>query len=45
VQAMLTSRGFLDLITNIHGVAQVADLDDDEVGYLVAQVAEIKGRP
>ncbi len=31
-----------DLIRNIHGVAEVADLDGDEVGYLVARVAEIK---
>jgi hypothetical protein len=31
-----------DLIRNIHGVAEVADLDGDEVGYLVAKVAETK---
>jgi len=31
-----------DLIKNIHGVAPVAELDGDEVGYLVAMVAEIK---
>ena len=31
-----------DLIKNIHGVAPVAELDGDEVGYLVARVAEIK---
>jgi hypothetical protein len=31
-----------DLIKNIHGLAQVAELDGDEVGYLVAKVAEIK---
>jgi hypothetical protein len=31
-----------DLISNIHGVAPVAELDGDEVGYLVAKVAEIK---
>ena len=31
-----------DLITNIHGVAPVAELDGDEVGYLVAKVAETK---
>jgi hypothetical protein len=31
-----------DLIRNIHGVALVAELDGDEVGYLVAKVAEIK---
>jgi hypothetical protein len=39
-------RAFLgsaeDLIKNIHGVAPVAELDGDEVGYLVAKVAEIK---
>ena len=33
-----------DLIKNIHGVATVAELDGDEVGYLVAKVAEIKKR-
>lgn len=31
-----------DLIRNIHGVAAVAELDGDEVGYLVGKVAEIK---
>src|SRR5947209_1938399 len=31
-----------DLIRNIHGVAPVAGLDGDEVGYLVAKAAEIK---
>lgn len=31
-----------DLVRNIHGIAKVADLDGDEVGYLVATVAEIK---
>jgi hypothetical protein len=31
-----------DLLRNIHGVAKVAGLDGDEVGYLVARVAEIK---
>ena len=43
-----TFRVFLgsskDLIQNIHGVAPVAELDGDEVGYLVAKVAEIKGQ-
>ncbi|HVX15910.1 MAG TPA: hypothetical protein VHC22_32300 [Pirellulales bacterium] len=33
-----------DLIKNIHGVAPVAELDGDEIGYLVAKVAEIKRR-
>jgi hypothetical protein len=31
-----------DLIKNIHGVAPVAELDGDEIGYLVGKVAEIK---
>jgi hypothetical protein len=31
-----------DLISNIHGVAPVAKLDGDEIGFLVARVAEIK---
>jgi hypothetical protein len=31
-----------DLIKNIHVVAPVAELDGDELGYLVAKVAEIK---
>ena len=31
-----------DLLKNIHGVAPVAELDGDEVGYLVGRVAEIK---
>ena len=31
-----------DLIKNIHGVAPVAELDGDEIGFLVASVAEIK---
>ena len=31
-----------DLIKNIQGLAKVAELDGDEVGYLVAKVAEIK---
>ena len=39
-------RAFLgaseDLIKNVHGVAPVAGLDGDEIGYLVARVAEIK---
>jgi hypothetical protein len=34
-----------DLLKNIHGVAQVAELDGDELGYLVAKVAEIKRQP
>jgi hypothetical protein len=39
-------RAFLgaseDLLKNIHEVAKLAELDGDEVGYLVAKVAEIK---
>ena len=31
-----------DLLKNIHGVAPVAELDGDEIGYLVGRVAEIK---
>ena len=31
-----------DLIKNIHGVAPIAELDGDEIGFLVAKVAEIK---
>jgi len=31
-----------DLIKNIHGVARVAELDGDELGFLVGKVAEIK---
>lgn len=33
-----------DLLKNIHGVAPIAELDGDEIGYLVAKVAEIKRR-
>ncbi len=31
-----------DLLKYIHQVAKVADLDGDEIGYLVAKVVEIK---
>lgn len=31
-----------DLLNNIHGVASVAELDGDEIGYLVGKFAEIK---
>lgn len=45
-QGEVEVRAFLgaakDLIRNIHGVAEVAVLDGDEVGYLVAKVAEVK---
>lgn len=33
-----------DLLRTIHGLAPVAKLDGDELGYLVARVAAIKGR-
>ncbi len=33
-----------DLLRNIHGIAAVAKLDGDELGYLLGKVAEIKGR-
>jgi hypothetical protein len=39
-------RAFLgasaELLKNVHGVAEVAELDGDEIGYLVGKVAEIK---
>lgn len=39
-----SSKAFLgasdDLVRNIHGVAPVAELDGDEVRYLLANVAE-----
>lgn len=31
-----------DLLRNIHGVAKVAELDGDEIGFLVGKIAEIK---
>lgn len=31
-----------DLLRNIHGIAPIAELDGDEIGYLVGKVAEIK---
>src|SRR5262249_28661912 len=31
-----------DLLRNTHGVAQVAELNGDELGYLLGRVAEIK---
>src|SRR5260370_36097481 len=33
-----------DLVRNIHGGAPVAELDGDEIGFLVAKLAEIKRR-
>ena len=31
-----------ELIWNVHGIAKVAELDGDELGYLLGKVAEIK---
>jgi len=31
-----------DLIKKSHGVASIAEFDEDELGYLVKRVAEIK---
>jgi hypothetical protein len=31
-----------DLIRNIHGVAKVAELDGDEIGYLLGEIARLK---
>ena len=31
-----------DLIRNIHGIAEVAGLDGDELGYLLGKVAEAR---
>lgn len=42
----VTLRLFLgaesDLIRNIHGIAEVAGLDGDELGFLLGRVAEIR---
>ncbi|GAC1449379.1 MAG: hypothetical protein NVSMB9_33200 [Isosphaeraceae bacterium] len=42
-------KGFLgaseNLIRNIHGVAPVAELDGDEIPFLVGKVAEFKRQP
>jgi hypothetical protein len=32
-----------DLIRNIHGIAETASLDGDELGYLLGKVASLKG--
>ena len=31
-----------DLIRNIHGLSAVAELDGDEIGYLLGRVAQVK---
>jgi hypothetical protein len=33
-----------DLLRNMHGLAPVAELDGDELGYLVVRVVEIRRR-
>jgi hypothetical protein len=47
VEGETTFKAFLgaeaDLIRNVHGIAVVAGLDGDEVGYLLGRIAEIKG--
>src|SRR5947209_20026333 len=46
VEGEATFKAFLgaeaDLIRNVHGIAEVAGLDGDEVGYLLGKIAEIK---
>lgn len=32
-----------DLIRNIHGIAKAAELDGDELGYLLGKIADLKG--
>ena len=47
-EGQVTHKMFLgaeeDLIRNIHGLAKVAELDGDELGYILAEVAKIKRR-
>jgi hypothetical protein len=47
VEGEMTFKAFLgaeaDLIRNVHGIAEAADLDGDELGYLLGRIAEIKG--
>jgi len=47
VEGKATFKGFLgaeaDLIRNVHGIAEVAGLDGDEVGFLLGRIAGIKG--
>jgi hypothetical protein len=40
LKAFLGAAG--DLLGNVHGVAEVAELDGDERGYLLGKVAELK---
>jgi hypothetical protein len=34
-----------DLIQNIHGIAEIGELDSDEIGYLLGKVAAIQSQP
>ncbi len=42
----VTFKAFLgaeaDLIRNIHGIAKVAELDGDEIGFLLGEIAKLK---
>jgi hypothetical protein len=46
VEGEVTHRQHLgaeeDLLRNVHGVAKVAELDGDEIGYLVGRIASLK---
>jgi hypothetical protein len=47
VEGEATFKAFLGaeayLIRNVHGIAEVAGLDGDEVGYLLGRISEFKG--
>ena len=47
VEGEATFKAFLgaeaDLIRNVHGIAEVAGLDGDELGYPLGRIAEVKG--
>lgn len=46
IEGEATFKAFLgaeaDLIRNVHGIAEIAGLDGDEVGFLLGKIAEIK---
>jgi hypothetical protein len=46
VAGEVTFKAFLgaeaDLIRNIHGIAKVAELDGDEIGFLLGEIAKLK---
>lgn len=46
VEGEVTFRAFLgaeaDLIRNVHGIAEVAGLDGDEIGFLLGRISESK---